>query len=510
MSYKNRTFIQTSDNIAQLVNITNDAVMKLGDFNTLAGGDSDVVQILNRLDSMDGDIVNLSDSVRDVSPNLTEAVNYVWGQHKITTDNLQLLSDSVDNLIDYVGYLSDLDDSIRGTSFALSINNLRDSVWTNIDRLDSAVGDIENLSDSVRAENSRVIDAVNFVWNYAKQIDSDQVSGNNLLGNLSTLDDSIRGTSFAISINNLRDSVLAYTDSIMGTIFDTVAREAVHRQWNNIIIDSATNEVYLDSTAVSLIDLEVDSVNISTKANVGGMVITQSNIVTPGIFTLKSTGATGYITLNSNPTTGAGVVSLYNNTQSFGSLTQYGTSGLSVRSGNSGNSPRIHLTDSSVDNQYGKLTHKGDSVLTVGEQGPTSADGALSWTGGQIAHRTASPSAINENGSDLTFVQDVSFTYDSHGHVTASSASSATITAGTYLSNTGTTINHDATTRTNTTNSTTLATGGSIDLVSSVTTNTQGHVTGANTTTVTIPSKGDVLLIYNSAGTLQKTINSYG
>ena len=67
-----------------------------------------------------------------------------------------------------------------------------------------------------------------------------------------------------------------------------------------------------------------------------------------------------------------------------------------------------------------------------------------------------------------------------------------TLTAGTYLTDTGTAedpiINHDNTSRTDTTSTDTPAHGGTFEAVTSVSTNATGHVTAIDVSTVTIPS----------------------
>jgi len=68
----------------------------------------------------------------------------------------------------------------------------------------------------------------------------------------------------------------------------------------------------------------------------------------------------------------------------------------------------------------------------------------------------------------------------------------ATVTAGTYINLTGTatdpTINHDNTTRSDTTSVSSPAAGGTFQVVDSVTSNTTGHVTAINVKTVTLPA----------------------
>lgn len=78
---------------------------------------------------------------------------------------------------------------------------------------------------------------------------------------------------------------------------------------------------------------------------------------------------------------------------------------------------------------------------------------------------------------------------------TISDSDTLSVLGGTYLatvaSNTDTlTINHDATTRTNTTSSASPAAGGTFTAIDTLTTNATGHVTAVNTKTVTLPASG--------------------
>jgi len=69
------------------------------------------------------------------------------------------------------------------------------------------------------------------------------------------------------------------------------------------------------------------------------------------------------------------------------------------------------------------------------------------------------------------------------------------VTAGNYLNGGGSigdiTINHDTTSRSNTTSSDSPAYGGSFTTIDTVTTNTYGHVTAVNTKTVNLPASDD-------------------
>ena len=81
---------------------------------------------------------------------------------------------------------------------------------------------------------------------------------------------------------------------------------------------------------------------------------------------------------------------------------------------------------------------------------------------------------------------------DGTNTTTISNGDTATFAGGTYIttgeSNGTLTINHDATTRTDTTSTDTPAFGATFEAVSSITTNGTGHITAVDVATVTIPS----------------------
>jgi hypothetical protein len=85
------------------------------------------------------------------------------------------------------------------------------------------------------------------------------------------------------------------------------------------------------------------------------------------------------------------------------------------------------------------------------------------------------------------------------------------ITGNTYITTTVSatdtlTIDHDATSRTDTASAASPAHGTAFTVIDSVTTNATGHVTAANVKTVTLPNDNDTSLpVRNSAGTLQFT-----
>ena len=80
------------------------------------------------------------------------------------------------------------------------------------------------------------------------------------------------------------------------------------------------------------------------------------------------------------------------------------------------------------------------------------------------------------------------------------------VNGGTYITTTNptgpvVTVNHDLTTRTDTTSTATPAYGGTFTAVSGVTTNTTGHITAVNVKTVTIPASDDTTYDLTTAPT---------
>ena len=130
-----------------------------------------------------------------------------------------------------------------------------------------------------------------------------------------------------------------------------------------------------------------------------------------------------------------------------------------------------------------------DKVLVYANGAWTNLDGANDFLTG-LSFNTGDGvlTATVSNQSDVTV--------DLDGRYALSSSIPATIvesvTAGTYLTNSGTAadviLNHDTTSRSDTTSSASPGSGGTVDLVNTITTNATGHVTAVDIQTVTFPT----------------------
>jgi len=119
--------------------------------------------------------------------------------------------------------------------------------------------------------------------------------------------------------------------------------------------------------------------------------------------------------------------------------------------------------------------------------------GANTW----VTVGTADDSWIlsGDSGTDQTINNDNTVLITGNTYITTTVSATDTLT-----------IDHDATSRTDTTSAASPAHGTAFTVIDSVTTNATGHVTVANVKTVTLPNDNDTSLpIKNGAGTLQFT-----
>ena len=147
-----------------------------------------------------------------------------------------------------------------------------------------------------------------------------------------------------------------------------------------------------------------------------------------------------------------------------------------------------------VGNINGGAGIEGES-LTI-NTGPSAITGELDKDGSKITN-LADPTAAQDAAtkayvdSQVT-AQDLDFQGDSGTGSIDLDSQSFDIAGGTYLTTSAAsqtlTVNHDATTRTDTTSTDSPAFGGTFEAVTSVTTNPTGHVTAIDVSTVTVPA----------------------
>lgn len=128
------------------------------------------------------------------------------------------------------------------------------------------------------------------------------------------------------------------------------------------------------------------------------------------------------------------------------------------------------------------------SLATLLDDTNTTYDLASNQDAADVNIRLTGSDATSDN---IKFVAGTNITLTDNGanEITIDAAGgSASYTFGTYLTETSGTVNHDATTRTNTTSADSPAHGATFTAVDSITTNATGHVTEVNTKTITLPT----------------------
>jgi hypothetical protein len=146
----------------------------------------------------------------------------------------------------------------------------------------------------------------------------------------------------------------------------------------------------------------------------------------------------------------------------------------------------------------------GDGITVTNSTGPIPSVAVDYTATGLIADATDGTGVTLVDADDFLFLDDggggVKYanlsqlkTYISAGDITG-------VTAGTYLNGGGSsgsvTLNHDSTTRSDTTSSDSPGFGATFDVVSSVSTNATGHVTAIDVATVTLPSNPNTNTTY--------------
>jgi len=302
----------------------------------------------------------------------------------------------------------------------------------------------------------------------------------------------------------------------------SVTNGAVIIKNNGVILGTETTGNYMSGISGTANEIEVshtpgegssatvglpNSVTVTTNLTTGRDVFVGRNLdvtgntVIDGNLTVSGTTTT----VNTETVTIADNIILLNS-DTTGAPSQNG--GIEIERGTSTN---VQLRWSEA-NDYWQIGEGNDPVYTrVATAGWLNAGGGLNYNSstGQFAHTdTSSQGSVNNSGN--TFIQDISL--DTYGHITdivsgtITDIGDATITIDTgadlhinqadntfttnQSGNQSITIDHDTITRTNTTNTSAPAFGGTFTAIDSLTSNARGHVTGVNTKTVTIPALG--------------------
>ena len=218
--------------------------------------------------------------------------------------------------------------------------------------------------------------------------------------------------------------------------------------------------------------------------------ITQGNN-TFGNTSADTTLAKGNVTLEQNLILAKGL-SLGS---SYGSAGQVLTSGGNINVANTWTTPTVGTVESVA------ASINGNSIAITGS--PIIGSGTLAFTFGG-----ASTQYVNGEGNLTTFPATDDYDYwvlsDGTNTTNITTTGTAEFSGGTYITTSESagvlTINHDATTRTDTTSTDTPAFGGTFEAVSSITTNATGHVTAIDVATVTIPANPDMTAASAGAG----------
>lgn len=239
-----------------------------------------------------------------------------------------------------------------------------------------------------------------------------------------------------------------------------------------------------------------NDLNVGNDVNVGRNLDVTGNAVIDGNLTVSGTTTT----VNTQTVTLADNIILLNSDET-GTPTQNG--GIEIERGTSTN---VQLRWNET-NDYWQAGEGNDPVYSrIATASWLNVGGGLDYNSstGEFKHTdTSSQSDVSNTGN--TFIQSLSV--DTYGHVTditsntvnigngaitVTGADDITVTSGSFTvnqtGNTAITIDHNDITRTNTSGSNSPGFGGTFTLIDNLTSSARGHVTGTNTTTITLPS----------------------
>jgi hypothetical protein len=180
---------------------------------------------------------------------------------------------------------------------------------------------------------------------------------------------------------------------------------------------------------------------------------------------------------------------------------------------------KLHVTSSAPTAAKGQIyldsTSNVDKLKYYDGTGCVVADATVSasynTSDGVITFTTSSGDTYTVD-IDGRYIESFTLQGDSGSTQTISNGDTVDIAGGTYVSTVAgatdtITINHNNTSRSDTTTSDSPGYGGSFDIVDSVTTNATGHVTSVNIETITLPAAEDYSWVLSADSGTNQTIN---
>ena len=275
---------------------------------------------------------------------------------------------------------------------------------------------------------------------------------------------------------------------------------------------TTTDGTYINLTPNSAtsgaVTVTADLSAVDGVAAVGERYLTKNNTwaevaTIPGTYTFNVSDGTASTTINSGDTLGilGGTYITTSNTTGNVTVSHDATSRTDTTSTSTpGYGGTFTVVDSISTNATGHLEAINVKTVTMPPADDTNTTYDLSGFGS--TNGTAGVQLIGSDGSiDPVTITGAGTTTVVHSSgtltITSNDQYTGTVTSvsgGTYITDTGTAtdpvLNHDATSRTDTTSSDSPGVSGSFTAVDSVTTNATGHVTAINVKTVTLPDDG--------------------